>query len=658
MVAVLEQQRLTPVSDGRPIVIVGCGPVGVRTAGELERRGTRAPIILYGAESEEPYNRVRLSSLLAGEISWASWVNDKILDAGSSVQRRLGCAVTSIDREARTAHDANGLVQPYSHLIIATGSTPHVPNIPNTDLPGVYTFRDLKDVQQLFARSVRSRRTVVLGGGLLGLEAARAMRRFHTQVIVVEHAPRPMPRQLDDEGGQVVATHLRRIGIDIVLGEGVRKIVGDCRVSGVELMSGAFIECDTVVVATGIRPNIDLARKAGLSVSRGIRVDDQMRTSDPSIFAVGECAEHRGHVYGLVAPGYEQAAVVASVLTHGVAHYRGSLAATRLKVVGVPVFSIGRVADDDLTRDAKCSVHRIENRYCKVAIEKGRLVGAIAIGDAAQVGRLQEAVTHARTIWPWQVWRFRRTGVLWAEQKAQSVRQWPDHVAVCNCMGVSRGALGKAIDSGAKTVTDLAAATGASSVCGSCKPLLAQLCGQREPLAPEKAWRPLLGATAVAALLAVLLLLPFSLNYAPSVQSTWSLDFLWRTSFWKQLTGYTTVAFATLALLMSFRKRVKRISFGSFAYWRIVHVALAVIGLAALIAHTGARLGSNLNAMLMGSFVAISITGIAAAGILGLQHKLSGDRVRWRSQLTWAHILLFWPVPVLLGFHIFKSYYF
>jgi nitrite reductase (NADH) large subunit len=658
MVAVLEQKSLTPASEGRPIVIVGCGPVGARTAGELERRGASVPIIVYGAEAEEPYNRVRLSSLLAGEIPWASWVNETMLDARTRVQRRLGCAVTSIDREARTVCDASGVVQPYSHLIIATGSTPHVPNIPNTDLQGVYTFRDLKDVQQLFARAVRSRRTVVLGGGLLGLEAARAMRRFHTQVIVVEHASRPMPRQLDDEGGRVVATHLKRIGIDIVLGEGARRIIGDCRVSGIELMSGAIIECDTVVVATGIRPNIDLARRAGLSVGRGIRVDDQMRTSDPSIFAVGECAEHREHVYGLVAPGYEQAAVVASVLTQGVGQYRGSLAATRLKVVGVPVFSIGRVADDDLTRDAKCSVHRLENRYCKIAIEKGRLVGAIAIGDAAQVGRLQEAVTHARTIWPWQVWRFRRTGILWAEQKAQSVRHWPDHVAVCNCMGVSRGALGKAIDSGAKTVADLAAATGASSVCGSCKPLLAELCGQKEPLAPEKAWRPLLGTTGVAALLAVLLLFPMSLNYASSVQSTWSLDFLWRSSFWKQLTGYTTVAFTTLALLMSFRKRIKRISFGTFAYWRIVHVALAVIGLAALIAHTGGRLGSNLNAMLMGSFVAISITGVAAAAILGLQHKLSGDHVRWRSQLTWAHILLFWPVPVLLGFHIFKSYYF
>ncbi len=658
MVAAIQSEELHLAHDQRPIVIVGSGPVGVRTAGELERRGASAPIILYGAEAEEPYNRVRLSSLLAGEIAWASWANDTMLDPRSNVERRLGCAVTMIDREARTIRDAEGTVQPYSKLIIATGSTPHVPNIPGTDLPGVYTFRDLKDVQQLFARRMRSRRTVVLGGGLLGLEAARAMRRFHTQVIVVEHAPRPMPRQLDDEGGQRLAAHLRRIGIDIVLGEGTRRIVGEPRVSGVELMSGVIIECDTVVIATGIRPNIELARKAGLSVGRGIRVDDQMRTSDPAIFAVGECAEHRGLVYGLVAPGYEQAAVVATILAKGGASYHGSLTATRLKVVGVPVFSIGRVSDDDLTQDAKRCTHQLADHYCKVTVEKGRLVGAMAIGEAPQLGRLQEAVTHARKVWPWQLWRFQRTGLLWTERKAQHVRQWPDNVAVCNCMGVTRGTLGKAISGGACTVAALAAATGASTVCGSCRPLLAQLCGTREPTPPARAWRPLLGATVVAAVIAILLLLPISLNYASSVQSSITFDFLWRSSFWKQVTGYSTVGFTTLALLMSFRKRIKRFSFGDFAYWRIVHVALAVVGLFALVAHTGGRLGSNLNFLLMGSFVALLVTGVAAAGVLGLQHKLSGDSARLRSQFTWAHILLFWPVPVLLGFHIFKSYYF
>lgn len=658
MVAALQAEGIDRAHGERPIVIVGSGPVGVRAAAELERRGARVPIILYGAEAEEPYNRVRLSSLLAGEIPWKSWANDAMLDPSSSVERRLGCAVAAIDREARAIRDANGLVQPYSHLIIATGSTPHVPNIPGTDLPGVYTFRDLKDVQQLFARRMRSRRTVVLGGGLLGLEAARAMRRFHTQVIVIEHAPRPMPRQLDDEGGQRLAAHLRRIGIDIVLGEGARRIIGDPRVYGIELMSGTLIECDTVVIATGIRPNIELARKAGLSVGRGIRVDDQMRTSDPAIFAIGECAEHRDLVYGLVAPGYEQAAVVATLLTQGRASYQGSLAATRLKVVGVPVFSIGRVSDDDLTQDAKRCVYRTNDRYCKVVVEKGRLVGAMAIGDAPQLGRLQEAVTHARKVWPWQLWRFRRTGLLWTERKAQHVRQWPDNVAVCNCMGVTRGALGRAISNGACTVEALAAATGASTVCGSCRPLLAQLCGTNEPIPPARAWRPLLGTTSIAALIAILLLLPISLNYAASVQAAISFDFLWRSSFWKQVTGYSTVAFTALALLMSFRKRIKRFAFGDFAYWRIVHVALAIFGLLALLAHTGGRLGHNLNFALMGSFVALSVTGVVAAGVLGLQHKLGGDSARLRSQFTWAHILLFWPVPVLLGFHIFKSYYY
>ena len=658
MVAVLQEANAAVSAEQRPIVIVGSGPVGVRVANELHRRAPSAPLVLYGAEAEEPYNRVRLSSLLAGEISWQIWTDDTTLPPDSALERRLGCAITAIDRETKTVRDASGYVQPYSQLVIATGSTPHVPNIPNVDLPGVYTFRDLRDVQQLFARRMRSRRTVVLGGGLLGLEAARAMRRFHTEVFVIEHAPRPMPRQLDDEAGHTLCEHLRRTGIRIMLGEGVRRIDGDCRVNGVELMGGAILECDTVVIATGIRPNIELARRAGLSVGRGIRVDDEMRTSDPSIFAVGECAEHRGIVYGLVAPGYEQAAVAASVLSGRGATYRGSMAATRLKVVGVPVFSIGRVSDDDLTSSSqRCIYRRDKNTYCKLAIEQRRLVGAVAIGDSPELGRMQEAVTSARVVWPWQVWRFRRTGFLWRQRKAQHIRQWPDSVAVCNCMGVTRGTLGRAMSEGACTVAALSAATGASTVCGSCRPLLAQLCGTREPLPPQRAWRTLLTTAALAALIAVFFLIPVSLDYAESVQAA-SVDFLWRTTAWKQLTGYTAVGCTAVALAMSFRKRIKRLAFGEFAHWRIVHVALAICGFSLLIVHTGGRIGFNLNLFLMGSFVALLVTGVGAGAVMALQHRLQGDVVRWRTQFTWAHILLFWPVPVLLGFHIFKSYYF
>lgn len=658
MVAALEAAAEHAVAD-RPIVIIGSGPVGVRVANELHRRRpTGSAIVLYGAEATEPYNRVRLSSLLAGEIRWDAWSVDSALDDSHWIERRFGCAVTAIDRESRTIMDARGRIQAYSELIIATGSTPVVPNIPGIELAGTYTFRDLRDALQLFARRMRSRRTVVIGGGLLGLEAARAMRRFNTEVVVVEHAPRPMPRQLDDEAGALLASHMQRLAIDVHLGSGVKRVLGDLRVEGVQLMNGAIVECDTIVVAAGIRPNIELALRAGLSIGRGIRVDDALRTSDPAIYAVGECAEHRGVVYGLVAPGFEQAAVVASNLSGHAATYRGSLAATRLKVLDLPVFSIGRVATDDLSPGAKCAVYRHGNDYCRVAIEKRRIVGAAAIGHVAQLGRLQEAVTHSRIVWPWQAWRFRKTGALWIEQQAQHISRWPDNVTVCNCTGVTRGMLGKAMSQGAVTAASLCAATGASSVCGSCRPLLAELCGAREPLPALRAWKPLLALTVVAAILSLLLLQPATLEYASSIRSEHSLDFLWRTSFWKQLTGYCVLALSALALVMSLRKRIRKFTAGDFIGWRIAHLGLGIAALLALFIHTGGRMGAYLDTALIACFIALAAAGAIASGVLSLQHRLSGDAAQLRSRMTWVHILLFWPVPLLLGFHIFKSYYF
>jgi nitrite reductase (NADH) large subunit len=290
-----------------PVVIVGAGPVGIKTAQELHRRRTDVPIVIYGDEPSEPYNRVRLSGLLSGELTWQALTRDLALPQTRNVEARLGCAVVSIDRECRTVCDAAGYVQPYSNVVVATGSRPHVPRIPGMSLPGVYTFRDARDVQQLIARRVRTRRTIVLGGGLLGLEAARAMQRFNTHVHVVEHFTRLMMRQLDEAGARLLLEHVQGLGIDVILGDSAVRVLGGDRVSGLALRSGATLECDTIIVATGIQPNIELARAAGLHVGRGIRVNDRMQSSDPLIYAVGECAEHRDRVYGIVAPGLEQA---------------------------------------------------------------------------------------------------------------------------------------------------------------------------------------------------------------------------------------------------------------------------------------------------------------------------------------------------------------
>lgn len=658
MAAVLRENAVAATSVA-PVVIVGSGPVGVRVAQELHRRDPALDVVLYGAERREPYNRVRLSSFLAGELGWDALTRDLELPERENLEKRFGCTVVAICRRAHTVIEARGRTQPYGRLVLATGSTPYVPDIPGIARPNVYTFRDFDDAERLFARRIRSRRTVVLGGGLLGLEAARAMRRFNTEVVVIEQEARLMPQQLDSEGAALLRAHVERLGIGIVTGDGVRRALGEDRVEAVQLRSGMRIECDTVIVATGIRPNVRLALRAGLAVGRGIRVDDSMRTRDPAIYAVGECAEHREVVYGLVAPGLEQAAVAAARITGDDARYLGSTSATRLKVLDLPVFSIGRVREGDKLDLARERVHRSADgkTYGKIITERGRLIGALVVGHLPEPGRLQEAVTRARRVLPWQGWRFMRTGALWTEEQRGSVVAWPDAVAVCNCTGVTRGALGCALAAGCASAASLAAATGASTVCGSCRPLLAELAGAREPLAPVRGAKFLFGIGAAALFLALLAAL-FAIPYPDSVQLAWTWDFLWRESFWKQASGYTVVGLSLAALALSLRKRIARLKWGDFAWWRIAHAFLALLILGALAVHTGGRLGANLNFALMVIFLGVIALGAVAGGVVALEHRLGARAARLRRAWNWAHLIVFWPVPALLGMHVLKSYYF
>ena len=655
-------RRIEPVSaaaeDTAPIVVIGAGPVGIRITQELVRRLPDAAVVLYGDEPSEPYNRVRLSSFLGGELNWQALTRDLSLPRDANIETRFGCAVVSIDREIRCVRDAAGAVQPYSRLVLATGSRPYVPDIPGIKFPGVYTFRDVGDANRLLARRVRSRRTVVLGGGLLGLEAARAMQRFNTSVCIVEHYHRLMMRQLDEGAARRLLAHLEQLGIEVILGDGVRSIVGGAAVTGVMLRSERIVECDTLLIATGILPNTDLALAAGLPIGRGVRVNDGMQTADPDIYAVGECAEHRNRVYGIVAPGLEQATVAAHVIAGGASRYAGSTVTTRLKVVGLPVFSMGPVGEEETPDLARTWAYQDEEAYRKLVTHRGRLIGAIVVGDCPELSRLQEAVMRQRRIWPWQLWRFTRTGSLWPESEMGGVGTWPAATAVCNCTGVTREELGRALAGGCATVEALAARTGASTVCGSCRPLLAELVGGTVAAEPVRGWKVLLGTGGIAALAALALALVIAVPYGATVQVPWQWDVLWRDSSWKQASGFTVIGLTLVLLAMSLRKRIARFTLGTFPSWRVAHVVLGALTLAGLAVHTGGRLGSNLNLTLMASFLAVIVLGAAAGGVIALEHRLGAGAARLRRTWLWTHILIAWPIPVLVVFHVFKTYYF
>jgi nitrite reductase (NADH) large subunit len=367
-----------------PLVIIGNGMAAARFADELSRRALgRYAIAVIGEEPRLAYNRVLLSSVLAGEVASSEielkpqdWWRDR------GITLRYGCRATAIDTDARTVALADGQSLPFSKLVLATGSQPIRPAIPGMALPGVITFRDINDIWTIWHRAGTGDRVVVIGGGLLGLEAAYGLAKAGARVTVLHLMDRLMERQLDPQAAAMLQRAVEAKGIEVVLNADTAEINGSGRVEGVTLKDGRSIEADAVVVAIGIRPSADLACEAGIAVKRGIVVDDALETSTPGIHAIGECAEHRGLVYGLVEPAYEQARVLADCLTGRAARYGGSVLATNLKVSGVNVFSAG----DFLGREDTDEVILTDpglGLYKKLVIAGDRLAGAVLFGDTA-----------------------------------------------------------------------------------------------------------------------------------------------------------------------------------------------------------------------------------------------------------------------------------
>jgi nitrite reductase (NADH) large subunit len=499
----IQQQFATQVHD---VIVIGTGPAGMRFVAQFARANRQSRIAVFGDEPWLPYNRVKLSSLLTGDIR-----EDKLYVPFDAAQNRnVSCyynnPVIQIDRYAREVVDSHGLRHRYTTLVLATGSSAFMPNIPGIKLNNVFSFRDLSDAQKLMGRIVRSRHTVVIGGGLLGLEAAHAMQRFNTHVTVIEHSMWLMFRQLDQRAGSYLKRHIESLGIHVRTSERVLEIMGDEKVKSVVLGNGEIIECDTVVVAAGVTANLQLIRNVGLQYGKAIRVNDWMQTNDPNIYAIGECAEHRKKIYGLVAPGREQADVLAYNLSGGHARYAGSTSTVSLKVLDYSVLSVGEV---DLPAHSHEEIRYQDHQkgiYRRIFVLHGQLRGAVAIGTWLDVDRMREAVSRQQRIWPWQINRFKKTGSLWAEDDACNVVLWPNSAVVCHCAGVTRGNLARAQACGACNVDQLVQLTGASSVCGACRPLLANFVSVQSTAKADKlAWTIL--ACAVIGLLILLFVL-------------------------------------------------------------------------------------------------------------------------------------------------------
>ncbi|MEV4283978.1 FAD-dependent oxidoreductase [Nonomuraea bangladeshensis] len=444
------------------LVVVGNGMAGSRLVSEVRARDPHIRITVFGAESCRPYNRVLLSEVLAGgsrpdqvRLLDASWY------AAHDVEAVFGDAVAHLDRETRHVVTASGRRQPYDLLVLATGSDAVVPPIPGVER--AVPFRTLDDCARILAAAEHAGRAVVVGGGLLGVEAARGLAGRGLPVTLLHLAGHLMERQLDVEAGEVLGETLAGLGVETRTGVSAEAVLED----GVRLAGGELVEAGLVVLACGVRPVTGLAAEAGLEVRRGVVVDDELRTDDPSIFAIGECAEHDGTVYGLVAPAWEQAAVAADVITGGKALYRGSRLVTRLKARSVELAAMGETHLTEEHAEVVRFSHRARGTYRKLVIRDGRLVGAILLGESDAVGTLTQLFDRGGPV-PGD-----RAGLLFpglsAAPVAASPTLMPDAARVCQCNNVTKGQIRACWEAGARDLAGVAAATRATTGCGTCR---------------------------------------------------------------------------------------------------------------------------------------------------------------------------------------------
>jgi nitrite reductase (NADH) large subunit len=465
------------------LVMIGNGMAGVRTLEELIKLvPDMYEIAVFGAEPHPNYNRILLSPVLAGEqtmdeIILNSW--DWYRDNG--IRLHAGKKVTEVDRVRRLVRSDDGTEEAYDRLLICTGSNPFMLPLPGKDLAGVIAYRDIADTNTMIAAASQYRKAVVIGGGLLGLEAANGLMRRGMQVTVVHGAPWLMERQLDEAAGRLLQKSLEERGLAFIIGGQTQAFVGNAqgRVAGVRFKDGSELATDLVVMAVGIRPNTALAEKIRLQVDRGIVVNDTMQTAtDPRIYSVGECAAHRGIAYGLVAPLFEQAKVAANHLAQfGIGRYQGSLTSTKLKVTGIDLFSAGQFMGGEGTEEIVMS-DPFGGVYKRLVIKADKLVGACLYGDTVDGSWYFKLLRDGRNV------ADIRDKLMFGESNLGDVGHeghnkaaaMPEDAEVCGCNGVRKGTICKVIrEKGLFTLEEVRKHTKASASCGSCTGLVEQL---------------------------------------------------------------------------------------------------------------------------------------------------------------------------------------
>lgn len=559
-----------------PVIVIGCGPVGVRFAENWLAYQEEIPVLLFGDEPHAPYERIQLGRLLQNATKTAPTELELSLPSNHPrLHIHLNQRVTCINPATHSIQTARGEQYAYRQLVLATGASAYIPPIPGINLAGVHVLRTMTDAVSIRQRLVHVRHIVILGGGLLGLETAYPLLASGRPVHIIERNTTLLSAQDATTRQQIIQKLQNFPNLFTHLQSGIRRILGTNQVSAVELLNGVQLSCDLLIISTGVRPNIALAQAAGLQANHGIVVDDCLQTSTMDIFAIGDCVEHRGKTYGLVTPGYEQAEILARRLRGEATTYTGSSALTRPKLALIKPDSIPA-----------------------------------------------------------------------------------DHL-VCECNQVTHGQLIAAISNGCHSLQALRDKTKAGGNCGSCRPALAELLDKTQASPPTQRQKILQVAAFTTIFTGLLYLLIPGLQYQDSVMAGIQWDELWRNKLSRQITGFSLMGISIMLSIIGIRKRLLGFRWGEFSNWRNAHVLLGLLILVTLLIHTGARFGENLNLALMLCFIGVLLSGGLLASSIANEHRLTPRQARrLRLGSLWLHLLLLWPLPALLLFHVFKSYYF
>ena len=485
------------MSERKVLVVIGNGMAGARAVEEILARGGAEMfrIVMFGAEPCGNYNRVLLSSILDGTQSEdAATLNPPAWYAENGIKLHAGVRAVQIKRFAKFVLGSDGTAERYDKLILATGSRPFIPPIEGlklaggSDKPGIFGFRSLEDCRRITDYARGQRRAAVIGGGLLGLECAHALQALGIEAHVIHRSRHLMNQQLDSPSGAILQSLLEKRGVHVHLPKDTTRVLGDERVTGLAFADGSDLECDLVVFASGTMPNTELAARSGLSVGRAVVVNNQLRTDDPHIYAVGECIQYRAQVYGLVAPAWEQARILAEHLTgsNPKAAYHGSKIATRLKVAGVQLASMGVIEPGEDHDEVVQFAEPRKGTYKKLIIRDGRLIGGILLGDAGRAAELLSAFDSSSAL------PADRLSLLFdiGTPAAVGFDQVPLDTQICSCSNIRMGALLDCVRNGLRTPEAVMDATRAGRACGSCEPAVREIvgwaCGETTAQAPEE----------------------------------------------------------------------------------------------------------------------------------------------------------------------------